>query len=110
MSGMRTPTKFVKPLTEEQQLRLKEIHKDDLSARTRMRAHTILLSARGYSIDQIAHIYELDRDRVSLWLDWWSEGEYEGLADDPRSGRPVILADEESKKKPAKLSINRLAV
>lgn len=99
MSGMRTPTKFVKPLSEAQQLRLKEIHKNDPSARTRMRAHAILLSARGYSIDQIANIYEQDRDRVSLWLDWWGDYEYEGLADDPRSGRPAILAAEELKKK-----------
>lgn len=63
-----------------------------------MRAHAILLSARGYSIAQIAHIYEQDRDRVSRWLDWWDEYQYDGLADDPRSGRPALLADEESKK------------
>jgi hypothetical protein len=98
MRGMRTPTKFVKPLTEAQQLRLKEIHKSDSSARTRMRAHAVLLSARRYSIDQIADIYEQDRDRVSLWLDWWADYEFDGLADDPRSGRPAILADEELKK------------
>jgi len=107
---MRTPTKFVTPLTEAQQLRLKEIQKYDSSARTRMRAHAVLLSARGYSIDQIAHIYEQDRDRVSLWLDWWEQYQYDGWADDPRSGRPAILADEEAKKKPARLSINRRAV
>lgn len=99
MGSMRTPTKFVKPLTEEQQLRLKEIQKNASSARTRMRAHAVLLSARSYSLDQIADIYEQDRDRVSLWLDWWDQHQFEGLADDPRSGRPAILADEESKKK-----------
>lgn len=63
-----------------------------------MRAHAVLLSARRYSIDQIADIYEQDRDRVSLWLDWWVDYEFDGLADDPRSGRPTILADEELKK------------
>lgn len=99
MSGMRTPTKFVKPLSEAQQLRLKEIQKNDPAHRTRMRAHVVLLSARGYSVNQIADIYQQDRDRVSLWLDWWSEFEYDGLADDPKSGRPAKLADEESKKK-----------
>jgi len=98
MSGMRTPTKFVQPLTEAQRLRLKEVHKTDPSARTRMRAHAILLSARGYSLDRIADIYEQDRDRVSLWLDWWGQYEFEGLDDDPRSGRPAILGDEELKK------------
>jgi len=69
MSGMRSPTKFVKPLTEAQRLRLKEIHKSDSSARTRMRAHADLLSARRYSIDQMANIYEQDRYLVSLRLD-----------------------------------------
>ena len=98
MSEMRTPTKFVKPLTESQQQRLQEIQKNDPAHRTRMRAHAVLLSARGYSLDQIADIYQQDRDRVSLWLDWWNEHEYDGLADDPKSGRPATLADEALKK------------
>lgn len=95
---MRTPTKFVNPLTEAQQQRLQEIQKNDSTHRTRMRAHAVLLSARGYSLDQIADIYQQDRDRVSLWLDWWGEYEYDGLADDPKSGRPATLADETLKK------------
>ncbi len=95
---MRTPTKFVTPLTEAQQQRLQGIQKNDPAHRTRMRAHAVLLSARGYSLDQIADIYQQDRDRVSLWLDWWNESEYDGLADDPKSGRPATLADETLKK------------
>ena len=95
---MRTPTKFVNPLTEAQQQRLQEIQKTDPAHRTRMRAHAVLLSARGYSLDQIADIYQQDRDRVSLWLDWWHEDEYDGLADDPKSGRPAILAADTLKK------------
>ncbi len=53
-----------------------------------MRAHAIILSARRFSIDQIAAIYEIDRDRVSQWLEWWKELEFDGLADDARAGRP----------------------
>lgn len=60
-----------------------------------MRAHAILLSDRKYSINQIADIYQVDRDRVSAWLQWWEEYEFEGLDDDPRSGRPSILTTEE---------------
>ena len=70
---MRTPTKFVNPLRKKQKQRLLEIQKSDPAHRTRMRAHAILLSARGYSLDQIADIYQQDRERVSLWLDWWDE-------------------------------------
>ena len=83
-------------------MRLQEIQKSDKAHRTRMRAHAVLLSARGYSLDQIADIYQQDRDRVSLWLDWWEEIEYDGLADDPKSGRPALLADEAAQKKPAR--------
>lgn len=88
---MKTPTKFVKPLSVEQYQKLQQIYKADTRWRTRQRAQAILLSARGYSIEQLATIFECDRDRVSQWLDWWEEYQYEGLDDDPRSGRPPTL-------------------
>jgi transposase len=62
-----------------------------------MRAHAILLSERRYSIDQIADIYQVDRDRVSLWLDWWEHCQFDGLDDNPRSGRPPKLNEQEQK-------------
>jgi len=95
---MKTPTKFVKPLTSEQREQLKEIMKSSEPQRKRMRAHAVLLSERRYSIDQIADIYQVDRDRVSLWLDWWEEYNFDGLDDDPRGGRPRMLNQEEQKR------------
>lgn len=95
---MKTPTKFVKPLTDEQHEQLKEIMKSQAPQRKRMRAHAILLSARHYSINQIADIYQVDRDRVSEWLDWWEQYQFDGLDDDPRSGRPPKLTEKEQKK------------
>lgn len=92
---MRTATKFVQDLTDEQQDRLKAIMKSPAPQRARMRAHAVLLSYRRFSLDQIASIYEADRDRVSQWLDWWREFEFDGLDDDERAGRPPILNDEE---------------
>jgi transposase len=47
-----------------------------------------LLSDRHYSIDQLADIFQIDRDRVSKWVDWWEEFHLDGLDDDPRCGRP----------------------
>jgi transposase len=96
---MRTATKFVAPLTDEERLRLKEIHKTDPNWRTRMRAQAILLSEKGFAINQLATIFEIDRDSISQWLDWWADYKFDGLADDPRSGRPPILADEVKKTK-----------
>jgi transposase len=89
---MRTPTKFVEELTDEQKSMLQAIMKSDAGQRKRMRAHAVLLSARRFSIDQIAAIYEIDRDRVSQWLQWWKELEFDGLADDVRAGRPPKLS------------------
>lgn len=94
---MKRPTKFVAPLTPEQEARLEEILKTAPTHRRRMRAHAVLLSHRKYSVDEIADIYQADRDRVSQWLDWWGEEEFEGLDDDPRSGRPPKLSGEEQR-------------
>lgn len=88
---MKRPTKFVKPLTAEQREKLTEIMKTDANHWRRVRAHAVLLSDRKYPLDQIADIYQVDRDRVSQWLDWWETDQEAGLDDDPRSGRPPKL-------------------
>src|SRR5712691_1274632 len=92
---MKTPTKFVKPLTTEQREQLSVIMKSPAPQRTRMRAHAVLLSERRYSLEQIADIYQVDRDRVSQWLEWWEAEQVAGLDDDPRSGRPPQLNESE---------------
>ncbi|MFN7931009.1 MAG: helix-turn-helix domain-containing protein, partial [Blastocatellia bacterium] len=69
---MKTPTKYVASLTVEQQAELQALMKNS-PEHIRCRAQAILLSARRYSIDQIAHIYEVDRDTVSLWLRAWEQ-------------------------------------
>lgn len=63
-----------------------------------MRCHCILLSARGYSIKEIADIFQVYRDTVSSWIDRWEESGIDGLSDMPRNGRPPILTEEEEKK------------
>lgn len=95
---MKRPTKFVKPLTDEQRQQLNEIIRSQAPYRRRMRAHAVLLSERRYPIDQIADIFQVDRDRVSQWLDWWDDHLFDGLDDDPRRGRPPILNDQEQQK------------
>jgi transposase len=85
----------VRSLTAEQREQLGEIMKSSAPQRTRMRAHAVLLSERRYSLDQIADIYQVDRDRVSQWLEWWEAEEVAGLDDDPRSGRPPKLSEPE---------------
>jgi len=92
---MKTPTKFVKPLTTAQREQLQAIMRSSAPQRRRMRAHAVLLSERRYSLEQIADIYQVDRDRVSQWVEWWEAEQVAGLDDDPRSGRPPKLTDAE---------------
>jgi transposase len=85
---MKSPTKFVQPLTAQQREQLQGIMRSSVSYRKRIRAHAVLLSERRYSIDHIAGIYQVDRDRVSNWLDRWAQARFDGLEDSHRSGRP----------------------
>lgn len=61
----------------------------------RRRAHAILLNSRRYSIDQIADIYEVDRDTVSRWIEAWENNGSGGLQDQPGRGRHPILTQQE---------------
>jgi transposase len=92
---MKTPTKFVKPLTPDQREPLSALMKSAAPQRTRRRAQAVLLSERRYSLEQIADIYQVDRDRVSQWREWWEAEQVAGLDEDPRSGRPPKLTEAE---------------
>lgn len=80
--------KFSKKLSEIEKITLTEFNNNYHNARSRKRAHYILLSARGYTIGQIADIYEIDRDRVSHYIDAWETIGIIGLLDESRGGRP----------------------
>ena len=95
---MKTPTRFIKSLTDVQREELKTIYQTHPSSRTRLRAHAILLSERRYSLDQIADIFEVDRDTVGAWLDRWEQDNFNSLDDGERSGRPPILTEKEQEK------------
>ena len=55
------------------------------------RAHGILLSSKGYSIDEIADILEVHRNSVSSWIQAWERAGVSELFDKPRSGAPSQL-------------------
>ncbi len=67
----------------------------DFSARARKRAHGILLSESGDTIEEIADLYFVTRDTVSVWIDAWEQRGIDGLYDHPRSGRPTTLKSQE---------------
>ncbi len=84
-------------LSEQERQVLRQAHKSAPSHRERQRAHALLLSDKGYRLDQLADIFEADRDTISRWLDDWTEHGTEhgvdGLRDAPKPGRPAKLND-----------------
>src|SRR5437899_7467112 len=54
------------------------------------RIHFVLLHARGYSLAQIAALYQVDERTVAHWLERYQAAGVPGLDDRPRSGRPRL--------------------
>ena len=75
IEAMRTPTKFVSPLTNEERQQLKEIHRADANWRTRMRAHAILLSRKDFpSISWQPSLTSTETPSVNGWIGGPSTG------------------------------------
>ena len=87
-------TRFVS-LTESEKTTLKELHKNHPKHRTRNRGHMLLLSENGFQIDEVARIYQLDRDTISRVYNRWEEKGIVGLFDEPKPGRPRSLSEQD---------------
>ena len=61
----------------------------------RKRAHAILLSAKGATINQLQDIFEVDRDTISAWIKRFKTSGVEGLKSLPIPGRPPIYTEDE---------------
>src|SRR5438067_3146478 len=75
------------PLTDEQRRALLVVRRRAVG-QVALRAQMVLLSARGYSVRQIAEIFEVGEDRVRQWLHRYRREGPAGLEDRPRPGRP----------------------
>jgi transposase len=88
--------KFISPLSPEQQQMLREMMTYHPNVRCRRRAHSLLLSNRGYTIRQIADIFEVERRAISSCIDQWEAKGVMGVYDQPRSGRPTLFTPAEA--------------
>ena len=79
-------------MSAEARQQLDGLHRAGRSHRVRQRAHAVLLSAQGYTLDQVADILRVDRDAVSRTLDRWEEGGGAALEEGRRPGRPPKVA------------------
>ena len=82
-------------LTPDQQLIVNDAYQHGAKRALRRRAHAILLSHKGHSINQIRNILGVKRHTVSTWLSQWEKDGIEGLQDKPREGRPHLLNESE---------------
>ncbi|BDI34182.1 hypothetical protein CCAX7_62330 [Capsulimonas corticalis] len=80
--------KFVSPLSEADQADLAAVYRSSPSYRQRQRAQAVLLSAKGFTLDQLSDIVEAESATISHWLDQWQAHGLPGLSDAPKSGRP----------------------
>ncbi len=80
--------KFVSALTDAQHASLEELYRHGSVHRLRQRAQAVLLSAKGFTMEQIACACEVHTETISGWLNQWQQKGLAGLADAPKPGRP----------------------
>lgn len=83
--------RFVAPLTDSDEQALISAYQHGEKRALRRRAHAILLSHQGHTINQISEILQVRRDAVSRWFQQWEASGFDGLIDKPRSGRTPAL-------------------
>ena len=85
-------------LTSLEEELLRDRKKNSPSERERDRAHALILSNKGNSIEDLSTIFEVRRATVGEWFDRWEKVGINGLVDAPKEGRPSIFTDLEQKK------------
>ena len=74
-------------LSDKQRQALEQVRRRAVG-RVSQRAHMVLLSARAYTVEQIAEIFGVGEDVVRKWLHRYQREGPTGLDDRPRPGRP----------------------
>ena len=94
----RPESRFISKVTKAQVRNLGELRDDGANSRIRHRAHAILLSFQGTTVNALTQIFKTGRNAICRWLDRWDEEGMDGLADKPRPGAPPKLnADEKER-------------
>jgi transposase len=61
----------------------------------RQRAHGVFLSFQGYTPQELAHIFHVDRITLYHWFDAWETRRFPGLYDRQGKGRPPSFTPEQ---------------
>ncbi len=90
--------RYVPQLSETEKKELTTLFKYHNSHSVRRRVHTVMLSVDGFTVGEIARMYEIHRDTVVATFGRWEKEGIQGLYDGPKSGRPPKLSDDEADK------------
>jgi len=90
--------RYVETLSEKDKEKLNSLLKEHTSHNVRRRAHSVLLSADGFQINEIARVYQIHRETVMNTFSRWEKDGIKGLYDSPRNGRPPDLSEDEEDK------------
>jgi transposase len=82
--------RFVKNVSDEAKAQLTEAFRNAPDFAFRKRAHAVLLSTMGHTINHLQAIFDVDRDTVAAWFARFEAGGVEGLKSLPKPGRPPI--------------------
>lgn len=90
--------RYVETLSEKDKEKLNSLLKGHASHNVRRRAHSVLLSADGFQINEISRVYQIHRETVMNTFSRWEKDGIKGLYDSPRDGRPPGLSEDEEDK------------
>ena len=79
--------RFIQGLSHETTKLLQKVYKESKHHQVRQRAQCILLSYQGYTTNELAHIFQVDRITIYNWFNAWDSRHFAGLYDKKRSGR-----------------------
>jgi transposase len=77
-------------LSDQEKKKLKQMTRQQIG-RVSQRAHMILLSSQGRTIQEIAAMYDCSDKTVRKWISRYEAEGCDGLLDKPRTGRPAIV-------------------
>jgi transposase len=83
--------RFIENLNTVEKKQLLQGKKTGKSSIFRDRCHAILLSNRGYTVDQLKGIFSVAKSTVYNWLNRWDKGGIKELKTQPGQGRKATL-------------------
>ena len=84
--------------TIQKLVRLKKQAEKDCATHVAFRIQAILLSLEGHTTGQIAHLLNISRGTVPLWIHNWNSYQETGLLEGHRCGRKSHLSPEDWEK------------